>query len=528
MTDLHLPWDDKELQGLLESIIPLGETTKVDFKRQLDLTPSAQAELLKDVIAFANTLSYDYKNYGFIVVGVDAGKLCYTSFEQNIDSLQATIDEVIKNHVEPFIPTYIKIFGSTDKAWGVVVIPPTKNAPHVVVKEAHKRNRGDIYVRRGTTTDKALPGDYARFFRQHLDEELFEIRQHVRELRKELTELKENKITLQHIDIPNNAPERLHPPIERLDRSVANSNATVMDKLKAGLVEQIDPVHEALMEAAKKVTLFLASNDLEWALHPTAYEHNHLALKLIEEQSLEFWQALTYIIKTDREEKYINSIIEAIELLCKQPEPPANIRFTDLGKNVRYYPLVMSLYIVFIHGTALRKSELIKQVKALELVGRSYYNQPDSVLNALFYIRRASEVFQAKKPGYPNTSWCDAVGSVVKDYFIDHLELEEDITIVTAKYFVGEFVLCIAPGDSNVASHPSAGSFFYYGDSEPVIKRFLTKQKEWLENIFTGNLRVLLNRFDRDALSMARQRGCSPHGFVGEAEQTAFPQSLAQ
>ena len=155
-TELHLPWDNDALQALLQKIIQTGETTKVDFKRQLNITTGEHhAELLKDISALANAYDYSYRNHGFIILGVSDSKLTHTRFDQNADGLQARIDELLKNYIEPFIPTQVRIFGSGEETWGVIVIPPTRTAPHVFVKEICKRCRGEIFVRRGTTTDKA-------------------------------------------------------------------------------------------------------------------------------------------------------------------------------------------------------------------------------------------------------------------------------------------------------------------------------------------------------------------------------------
>src|ERR1700733_15854715 len=111
--ELHLPWENDALQSLLERIIQTGETTKVDFKRQLNISAGEHhAELLKDISALANTYDYSYQNHGFIILGVADNKLACTKFDQNADGLQARIDELLKVYVEPFIPTQVRIFGS--------------------------------------------------------------------------------------------------------------------------------------------------------------------------------------------------------------------------------------------------------------------------------------------------------------------------------------------------------------------------------------------------------------------------------
>jgi predicted HTH transcriptional regulator len=133
-TDLHLPWDNDALEALLLKIIQTGETTKVDFKRQLNITSSEHhAELLKDISAMANTYDHSYRNHGLIILGVTGNQVTHTAFAQDADGLQARIDELIKHYIEPFIPTQVRIFGDGVATWGVIVVPPTRTAPHVFV-----------------------------------------------------------------------------------------------------------------------------------------------------------------------------------------------------------------------------------------------------------------------------------------------------------------------------------------------------------------------------------------------------------
>src|SRR3989344_5060985 len=102
--ELHLPWDQDTLETLLRKVVSIGENTKVDLKRSFDLSiVQQQAELLKDISALANTYDYHYKNYGFILFGVAETEITYTTFPSNKDHLQATIDDLVKKYIGPFI-----------------------------------------------------------------------------------------------------------------------------------------------------------------------------------------------------------------------------------------------------------------------------------------------------------------------------------------------------------------------------------------------------------------------------------------
>lgn len=128
--ELHLPWDNNALESLLLKIIQTGETTKVDFKVELNLdTADQRAELLKDISAFANTYDDAYRNHGFILIGIKNNQIIGTSFPQEVDALQASLDQLIKTYIGPFIQTHVRAFNSDGKTWGVIVIPPTRKAP---------------------------------------------------------------------------------------------------------------------------------------------------------------------------------------------------------------------------------------------------------------------------------------------------------------------------------------------------------------------------------------------------------------
>lgn len=532
MDNLHLPWDDTQLQELLQRIIPLGEAAKVDFKKQLELTPAAHSELLKDIQAFANTFDYNYDNYGFIIFGVDDSKLCFTTFEQNVDKLQATIDEVVKIHIEPFVPTYLKIFGSGESAWGAVVIPPTRNAPHVIVKDTHKRNRGEINVRRGTTTDKALPSDFARFFRQHLEEEMYGVQQQIRELRKSIAQVNTTKVVHVFEDkvalMPESPKEIDSQPglVLASDVEPLKSSKSLLNIIEQALNKDNDPIEVNLLSEVKKLNTFLRSGELTWAIWSEPRQSNVDMLVAIEDRCLPFWQALNYLVKNDQKQKYNEAIYKAIKTLSKQYEPPLGERYTDVGKNLRYYPLVMSLYITFIQATANKNSSLLTKIQGLELIRPSNYNSNDSILNSLFYIRRSEDAFQTRHSSYPSSGWCDAVGSTIKDFFENKIDLDEDISDVTAKFFIGEFLLCIAPPISNgVFNSSSCGAFLFHSDSDIIIRRFISKKKEWLQTLFGDRLRTLLERFDKSAPNLANRERCWGSGFQSGAVQAVFPDS---
>jgi len=139
--ELHLPWDRGALEALLRKIVATGETTKVDSKSTFDLSSTQQqGEFLKDVSAIANTYSSHYRNHGFLIFGAANNSLTYALFPNTEDHLQASIDDLIKRYIGPFITTHLCIFNDTGGQWGALVVPPTRTAPHVFINDIHKRS----------------------------------------------------------------------------------------------------------------------------------------------------------------------------------------------------------------------------------------------------------------------------------------------------------------------------------------------------------------------------------------------------
>ena len=66
-----LPWENKELEELLQSLVALGtEAAKIDFKAEIETaTADQKAELLKDITAMANTYDENNADHGFLIYG---------------------------------------------------------------------------------------------------------------------------------------------------------------------------------------------------------------------------------------------------------------------------------------------------------------------------------------------------------------------------------------------------------------------------------------------------------------------------
>ena len=525
-TELHLPWDNNALENLLLQIMKTGEAAKIDFKRQLNITSSDHhAELLKDISALANSYDHHYQNHGFIILGVTENTLTYTKFDETTDRLQAKIDDLLNKYIEPFVQTQVRIFGTDEKTWGVIVVPPTRTAPHVFVKDIHKRCRGDIFVRKGTTTDKSQPSDYVRFFRLHLDEHTYELREQVGHLKRELATLKQNLLIA--VERPNNPSPAQKEPERSSETSVSFDLLRAIDQ---AFERATDPIASGLFNEALKIRNFLVSGTVPWALNQITVEMGRQVFEEMEKCSTQFWTAVGKLALQDDKGQYDEAILRAISCLAQKQEAPTNVPYTDWSIYVRYYPLVVTLYILFVALVFRRRFSLLKKILALELTSRSYYEDALPLSNVLFFIRRASEVFQTRHPQFPSR-WCDAISMVVEPIVQQTLNINETYSQRTV-YLIGEFVLCLTPidvidRDTKVPSHrhPAPGAYLYFFESNMVIGKFLRAESKWLAKIFQRPLEEILKDFDTNAIRLISP-GCAGHGFINGATSHAFPQSV--
>ncbi len=157
----------------LEKLIQQGENEKVDFK--LEYTKGAGAEIARDVSAMANSRGGDgYLIYGVddpdrnhpvgdwraLVKGVDPGVLA-----------ESIVPDILKEYCRPVPRTSLLKMTCQGKFVDVLVIHRSRNKPHQIIKRGQwgKETRirpGDIYIRRGSATDKATREEIAEMYRE--------------------------------------------------------------------------------------------------------------------------------------------------------------------------------------------------------------------------------------------------------------------------------------------------------------------------------------------------------------------------
>lgn len=151
--------DDKDF--IIKMIEEGIENELIDFKQEY-YSKEKRSDLIKDVCAFANGES---KNHKFIVFGVkDTSEVC--GMVQNIEDV-SNINQLLDENVEPFINISVNTFQYEGKLIGYIKIHNNDDRPYVIKKQYGKTlMKGDIYIRKGATTFKALRSDLNKIYEE--------------------------------------------------------------------------------------------------------------------------------------------------------------------------------------------------------------------------------------------------------------------------------------------------------------------------------------------------------------------------
>lgn len=524
-TTLHLPWTNEVLEELVLKTVKMGETTKLDFKSIWSLgSPGERAEFAKDVQAMANSMDPSYRNHGFLILGAKPGELVYSAFAENADKMQSTVDQVLREHLGPFVPTQVRQFGSGRKTWGVIVVPPSRNAPHIFVRDTDKFKRGDIFIRVGTTTAKAEPADFARFFRIHLEDHGRELRDELRDLQREVEKLKTaGGAAAVPASLATSHSQTASAPVAPEAEPVTPTG--VLDVVQRALKKATDPVGAALTTESAELRRFLLSKEIPWDLNNVSRVNGPAFIDAINERASPLWKALATVVENDDGGVYDGAVLEVLNDLAFDPQSPSGTTFTGYGTGIRLYPLTMALYIVFMVGLRKKRLKLLKEVASLSLSRRSHHEEPLPIGTALMYVRRASDVFQTVQENYPKQGWCDAVGSYVHRWMNAHLFPEFSVLERHEHFlYIGEFVLSLLAASSENLRRPAPGAFFFSDESDAIIRRYLKTENSVLKELFGIQLKPALERFDGMGHQIANAGGCWGDGFQRGATELVFTQ----
>ena len=131
---------------------------KTDFTLPKD--NDTQGEFLKDLSAIANAC---VDSDGFIIYGVDPRRPePILGIKVHYDD--ANLQQLTKGKIEPLPDFLYYEVAVQTKVLGVLQVSPTRHRPHIISVDLGKVRRGQMLIRRGTTTDGVTISDLLDFF----------------------------------------------------------------------------------------------------------------------------------------------------------------------------------------------------------------------------------------------------------------------------------------------------------------------------------------------------------------------------
>ena len=150
------------IDEILQFLKNTPEQAVFDWKQDFVLPndDEKKGELIKDIVAVANA---SVLSYGFIFYGVNPKKpdplIGITSHYDD-----AHIQQLIKGKIEP-LPSFLYYEVSMGtKAVAVIQIAPSKKRPFIISTDIGRVRRGQIVIRRGSSTDGVTLQDLFEFF----------------------------------------------------------------------------------------------------------------------------------------------------------------------------------------------------------------------------------------------------------------------------------------------------------------------------------------------------------------------------
>ena len=149
--------------NLLDQLLNESESSYLDFKRKQysfeGTDDDTKSELLKDILAFANAWR---RTDAYILIGVEevrGGRNKVLGISKHLEdhSLQQFVNSKTQ---QPITFSYIPISFEGLKV-GVIKIP-VQTRPFHLKKDFGKLKKNIVYIRRGSSTDEALPDEIAK------------------------------------------------------------------------------------------------------------------------------------------------------------------------------------------------------------------------------------------------------------------------------------------------------------------------------------------------------------------------------
>jgi|GEM_PF-2322617 len=296
---------------------------------------------------------------------------------------------------------------------------------------------------------------------------------------------------LQKAEITGNSFQTTDALIEQVEQYLYDPNGYIfLNKLVLQETKALAEVMQGELEACP------------WVLSKHNQSQCQQCIEYLEAQSERFVRILATIIHHDKNAQFITPVAKALKALARLPIF-INTTFRNESRWLRFYPLALAIYTVFIVGVEEEREQLLRTV-----LGIPWNRQADSLPNLpivelLIYLDcRSRSIFNAAL----GTSYCAPVAERIKRILLPWLE--ELLLDADAAFYQGEFVLGLAdieapPYLSDEKRLSLKGLYLYYPEARPILKAFLCDSSQWLVSLYPS-LEDLLDIFNTTASKVDR------------------------
>jgi hypothetical protein len=252
-----------------------------------------------------------------------------------------------------------------------------------------------------------------------------------------------------------------------------------------------------------------------WMLSIHNKQQCQQCIEYLEAKSERFVRILATIIHHDQNAQFITPVAKALKALARA-SIFINTPFTNQSRWIRFYPLALAIYTVFIVGVQEEREQLLRSVLGIRRNQQADSLPNFSLVELLLYLDGDSDsIFNAVH----GPRYFAPVAERIKIILLPWLE--ELLLDANTAFYQGEFVLGLA--DIEVPHYLSdekrlylQGLYLYYPEARPILKAFLCDSSQWLVSLYPS-LEDLLDIFDTTASKLGRSSFGRMDGFCSGA-----------
>ena len=522
------------LRELVERLRDEPEKPKLDFKRWKN-----DVGLAKVISAIANTDGEPVTNplldalgddYGLVVLGIsESGEVAGipTDEEENQaqwlwekeDTINGTLAAKLGKWVAPIPQVEAYVFEEEDKRLVAFLIFPSSKQPHVFIRNGEGVQKGDWYVRRLSTTERASPEDLVRVMQKPIEALRRESNRVEARLSARLDEAF-SQIHRWNELLVSRGLDTLAQEADLATQDAVSAELEPYERIRRRLGRPADPVAEALNEAFDRLTSGVKSVGIPWAPHPTSPEEAKGWVERLEEVALPALQAVASLVALDEEGNYASLLQELLETYAEDfGEVPVNTTFNEAGRGLYLYPLVLLHYTVAIVAYAHGRAAYLHVLKKAIWRGRHDRAVPQvpAVRDAAILAGEILRIAFQKR-------WCDPITAYAQDLLLLGKGVLREVLPPRALrnpkqlFIEAELVLALVALKNTRGERPFFGNYVYvYTSTTHQAACRLLEAGSLLEEVLGKPIQQALEELLQAFMAMTSSHPCAREGIAGLA-----------